>query len=92
MTLESKPKTIGGRIYATRTAWGWSQKKLATYVGVDQASVSLWERGKIYPSGSSFVALCALFGVGRYTLTTGSEWVINETHADIPVFKEVRPA
>lgn len=63
ITSDSSPslKTLGERIKAVRTAWGWSQEEMAETLRVDQASISFWERDKIKPSGSAMVALSALF-------------------------------
>jgi DNA-binding XRE family transcriptional regulator len=50
-------------IQAARNAWGWSQERMAKFLRVDQASISLWEKGKVVPSGVSQFAIACLFGV-----------------------------
>ena len=80
------PESLAGRIFAVRKAWGWSQHKMAHVLGVDQASISLWERGCIIPSGSAVVALCALFGCRYQALDDGTGWVLPNGPADLPIF------
>lgn len=43
-----------------RKKHGLSQKLLADTIGVDQASVSMWERGTVIPGGPARILLSAL--------------------------------
>jgi len=63
--------SLGDRIKAVRMSWKWSQAELAGALKVDQASVSFWESDKIKPSGSSLIALAALFRVSLAALERG---------------------
>lgn len=76
---QKQPSFIAENIADTRTAWGWSQKKLAHVVGVDQASISFWERGKIVPCGSAQMVLALLFGCSREMLHKQFTWVPVDT-------------
>lgn len=40
-------------IIQARETRSWNQHALANYVGVDQATVSRWERGKAKPRGAA---------------------------------------
>lgn len=44
-----------------RLSNGMSQKQLADKVGVDQRSVSVWERGICIPSVETIAKLCEIF-------------------------------
>jgi len=68
--------SLGERIKAVRTAWGWSQEEMATTLRVDQASISFWERDRIIPSGSAMVALATLFRLDPDALETGRGFVL----------------
>ena len=46
---------------ALRTAKGLTQKELANILGVDQRTVSAWEKGVCEPSFSMLYKLCELF-------------------------------
>jgi DNA-binding XRE family transcriptional regulator len=70
------PETLGTRIKAVRTAWDWSQEQFAHALQVDQASISLWERDRIVPSGSATVALACLFGCSIRALVVGEGWAV----------------
>ena len=70
--------TLGERIRAVRTAWGWSQTQVCDLLHVDQASISFWERDRIIPSGSALVALAALFRCSVEALETGKGFVISD--------------
>lgn len=39
----------------------WTQAQLAQMVGVDQRTISAWEKGVCEPSFSTLVKLCELF-------------------------------
>ena len=70
------PATLGERILAIRKAWGWPQEKMSETMHVDQASISFWERDVIIPSGSSMIALSALFRLSVEALETGVGFMI----------------
>ena len=61
-------KHIATNIMKARKACGWNQSAMAKVLGVNQASISLWETGKIVPSGSALTSLGALFGCRREEL------------------------
>jgi len=76
--------TLGERIRAIRTAWGWSQSQVCGLLHVDQASISFWERDRVIPSGSALVALAALFRCSVEALETGSGFVISDPPFQLP--------
>jgi transcriptional regulator with XRE-family HTH domain len=76
--------TFGQRIRAVRGAWGWSQLKLASTLGLDQATISFWEQDKIIPGGTSTVAIAALFRTSIESLETGAGFVIPDPPSDLP--------
>jgi transcriptional regulator with XRE-family HTH domain len=84
-TDPSGPATLGQRIRAVRTAWGWSQLKMAATLGLDQATVSFWEQDKIIPGGTSTVALSALFRMSIEALATGTGFLIPDPPSDLPL-------
>lgn len=92
ITSETHPslKTLGERIKAVRTAWGWSQEEMAETLRVDQASISFWERDKIKPSGSAMVALSALFRTSLSSLEVGEGFVIPDPPSRPPLAKTDR--
>jgi hypothetical protein len=49
---------------------------MAEILRVDQASISFWERDKIKPSGSAFVALTALFRTTIEALERGENFIV----------------
>jgi len=92
ITSETLPslKTMGERIKAVRTAWGWSQEEMAETLRVDQASISFWERDKIKPSGSAMVALSALLRTSLASLEEGPGFVIPDPPSKPPLPKTDR--
>jgi len=70
--------SMGDRIKAVRTNWAWSQTEMAQILGVDQASVSFWERDKIKPAGSALLALASLFRVSVAALEAGQGFRIGD--------------
>jgi len=91
-TSELQPalNTLGERIKAVRTTWGWSQEEMAETLRVDQASISFWERDKIKPSGSAMVALSALFRTSLEALESGSGFVVPDPPSRPPLAKADR--
>lgn len=83
--VQSLPATMGERIKAVRTAWGWSQEQMAETLRVDQASISFWERDKIIPSGSAMVALSALIRCSIDALETGQGFVVPDPPSPAPL-------
>lgn len=83
-------RTLGERIKAVRTAWGWSQEEMAETLRVDQASISFWERDKIKPSGSAMVALSALFRTSLDSLESGIGFVVPDPPSRPPMAKTDR--
>ena len=66
-----QPASLGDRIRLVRTAWGWSQARLARELKVPQQSVSCWERGEHPPVGSALASLLRLFGLPEAALIEG---------------------
>lgn len=66
-----RPSSLGDRIRLVRTAWGWSQARLARELKVPQQSVSCWERGQHPPVGSAMASLLRLFGLPEQALVDG---------------------
>lgn len=87
-SLHPNPATFGQRIRAVRTAWGWSQLKMAGTLGLDQATISFWEQDKITPGGTSTVALSALFRMSIETLESGEGFVIPDPPSDQPLLHQ----
>ena len=55
-------KTFGLFIKQKRIEKNYSQKDLASILGVTQSCVSCWEQGKCLPSMESFIDFLDLFG------------------------------
>mgnify|MGYP002068606856 CR=1 FL=1 len=55
--LWPRPVTLGDRIAAERRRAGVSRKRLARIVGVDEATVARWERGRSVPSPAMILRL-----------------------------------
>lgn len=71
-----QPTSLGDRIRLVRTAWGWSQARLARELKVPQQSVSCWERGQHPPVGSALASLLRLFGMREQALIDGDGFQI----------------
>jgi len=85
LTADTPLETFGQRIRAVRSAWGWSQLKLASILGLDQATISFWEQDKILPGGTSTVAISALLRTSIESLETGAGFVIPDPPSDLPL-------
>jgi transcriptional regulator with XRE-family HTH domain len=59
--FENEPAALGERIREYRRVQGLSLKKLADQLGVDQATLGGWERGKRQPSNELFDKLSSVF-------------------------------
>lgn len=70
------PKSLGDRIKRVRTAWGWSQDRLAQELNVPQQSVSCWERDQHPPVGSAMASLVRLFGLPERALVEGIGFLV----------------
>lgn len=66
------PTTLGERLKSLRLAFGWSQKTLASRLGVAQQSVSNWEQDLVPPIGAARNHLALLLGIPWEALETGS--------------------
>lgn len=62
---------IGFRIQEVRKQRGLSQAALATLVGVQQPSVSEWEKGRSEPAMANLATLAVVLGVTFEWLATG---------------------
>lgn len=63
---EGKAAAFGARqIRSLRKKVGISQKELATLVGVNRATVSMWEGGKFTPKGEKVKQLASLAGASK---------------------------
>ena len=49
-------------IAAERALKGWKQSDLAEKLGTTQATICLWENGKVVPSSGAIVKMAKLFG------------------------------
>lgn len=56
-------------IQELRATRGWSQEDLADELGVTQATISNWERGRSQPTIMQFGALAIRFGVSIGSIT-----------------------
>lgn len=63
---------IGARIREARLAAGLAQTKLAVAAGVNQATLSRWERGAI-PVAEEIGAIASACGVSVQWIMTGAE-------------------
>ena len=63
---------FGENLRGQRKAKGWSQAKLARRVGVDQNTVSRWERDKHLPRADESARLAKAFGVQRWAVAEDS--------------------
>ena len=54
---------IGHNIRLARESAGLTQKELATRIGVAQARIAEWERGKVDPTGSTLIKIAAALGI-----------------------------
>ncbi len=52
---------------------GWSQRELATRLGVDRSVVSTWERGVYLPLPRTWQRLAEVFGVGVGEIAFGQD-------------------
>ena len=84
----TQPTTFGQRVRAVRSAWGWSQLKMANILGLDQATVSFWEQDKIIPGGTSTVALSALFRMSIEALETGEGFMLPDPPSDLSLLDQ----
>jgi len=82
--------TLGSRIESVRTAWNWSQEHMSSALGVDQATISNWNRDRLLPHGVAMVALAALFNCSLQALQHGTGWKLPEGPAPIPAFDHVQ--
>ena len=67
----SGPVTERKTIHQLRQARGWSQLEVAVRVGVEQSTISDWERGQTIPRPRHLMSLAELFGVSIETIALG---------------------
>jgi transcriptional regulator with XRE-family HTH domain len=65
------PTTLGERLKFLRLAFGWSQKALASRLGVAQQSISNWEKDAVPPIGAARTHLALLLGIPWEALESG---------------------
>jgi putative transcriptional regulator len=65
------PRTLGGRMKMLRIQRGLTQAELGEALNTDQTMISLWERGKVKPSGAALAGIAAFFGMHVRALETG---------------------
>lgn len=53
---------FGQNLKRARESAGWTQRKLAILMDVDNQAVSRWERGAVHPGKDNVVRLGDLFG------------------------------
>lgn len=56
-------KMAGARIRAWRSMKGWTQADLAAEIEIQREYISVWERGKAYPSQAHAALLMDRFGI-----------------------------
>lgn len=56
------PTDIGSWLQRQRSAKSWSQAEVGARIGVTQATISTWERGKFAPDDAQLGRLYAIFG------------------------------
>ncbi len=62
---------FGEYLYSLRKQKGWTQKQLASQLGLSNKAVSKWETGEAYPDINQLYPLAALFGVSVDCLLRG---------------------
>ncbi|MCL2368707.1 MAG: helix-turn-helix domain-containing protein [Oscillospiraceae bacterium] len=65
--------TLGERIKEQRNKNGFSQEKIAEFVGISRQAVTKWEAGQSIPSMANLISLAELFGVSLSELTGGGD-------------------
>lgn len=75
------PTDLPKWLQAQRYARNWSQAEVAARVGVSQATISTWERGKFVPDEVQRERLYAIFGLNQ--LGTG-HWPQTAATVDVP--------
>jgi DNA-binding transcriptional regulator YiaG len=70
--------TIGQRIKTSRLNWGWTQSRLASFLNMNQASVSFWESDLVVPNGSTLKALEILFRLPEMAIETGKGFILTD--------------
>ena len=65
-------KDMGRRLRWVRESLGLSQQKLASLLGVDQTTLSLWELGKRWPDQFAAARLTARLKISQQYLLDGS--------------------
>ncbi len=51
-------KILGERIKEARESKGFTQRELAVRVGLSDKSISLYEKGKVYPPIRNLIMIC----------------------------------
>ncbi len=54
---------LGQRLFALRTAFGWSQVQMAQKLNISKQTVSNWENDNIQPSIEMLLRIAKTFGV-----------------------------
>jgi transcriptional regulator with XRE-family HTH domain len=57
--------TVANRLKMLRLKTGWAQHAVATYLGVEQSTISRWEAGQTEPVGLYLQSLNRLFRAKR---------------------------
>lgn len=80
--MEKTENVIGKNIRTYRTQKGMTQKEMASYLGVSDRTVGMWERGLRVPRRQNLEKMAELFGLeGTYELTM-PEGARNSAEAD----------
>ena len=61
-----EPSGLAAQIIAARQHFGWSQEKLALYLGVIRTTVARWEIGTSVPRASALAKLTPLFEITEF--------------------------
>ncbi|WP_114152813.1 helix-turn-helix domain-containing protein [Chromobacterium haemolyticum] len=90
---ENAKLAISRRIREVRKYRGQTQPWVAERMGIAQASVSDWERGKTSPTVANISLFCSLFDVNFEYVATGRGPMEGPNHAPPPGFelKELEP-
>lgn len=80
-------RTFGDRVRMVRIEWGWSQQRLAEAIGVDQRTISRWERGngEASPQSAALVGLVGITGISGAAWTSGRGFTFPNPPLDLGV-------
>ena len=80
---------IGSRIRELRREKMWQQKDLANAIGMSAHTISLWETGRMRPSGNAIKEMAKLFGVPVEYLTSDGAGKSKDGSAELAALLKV---